>query len=127
MSYIQIPCHVGCENAITPHESSQLCSGISVSLHETFWVSRVSFTRDIWTQQYRQHPVITITAHWNIISHVINSKDLSGHPEKDRSCHHHHCSAMMMSPLSKSPILYYYYYLKFIERQYAVSVQRRYT
>ncbi len=67
--------------------TSSLRSNITASLQEACRLPRVACTTDMWTEQYRQPPFITIPTHWidtewNMVSQVISTDEFDGTPKR---------------------------------------------
>lgn len=71
-------------------KASSVRSSLNVSIQEAFRVSRVSFTSDMWTDNYRQRPYLTLTSHWidsdwDLVSHVISTAEFDSTLKKTGS------------------------------------------
>ncbi len=69
------------------NDRASLRSNITAGLQEAFRLSHVSFTTDMWTEQYRQRPFITITPHWidsewNMANQVISTEEFDATQKK---------------------------------------------
>ncbi len=67
--------------------AESLRSSLSASLQDAFRISRVSFTSDMWTDEYKQRPFITITAHWidsmwTLQSRIISTEEFDATQKK---------------------------------------------